>query len=147
MTEKSIKVLMIEDDLGEIELTRESLKFSKVAIDLHCVQNGEQALIYLRRQSPVGTKSRPDLVLLDLNLPRKNGRDVLKEMRSDPHLRSIPVIILTTSSLTEDILKMYELGANCYITKPIGLEQYSKVIQSIQEFWFNTVKLPSFVQS
>ncbi len=143
MTMSPIQVLMVEDDAEDVELTKESLNTSKVTLDLHVVEDGAQALAYLRHENPYEDEPRPDLMLLDLNLPKKNGREVLIEMRNDPNLKAIPVIILTTSDQDEDILKMYELGANCYITKPVGLEQFTKVVSSIEEFWFSIVKLPT----
>ncbi|GJL62017.1 MAG: response regulator [Nitrospirales bacterium] len=138
-----INVLMVEDDEEDVELTKESLKSSKVTLNLQVVEDGEQALFYLRRTPPYTEATRPDLILLDLNLPKKNGREVLAEMRQDDSLRSIPVIILTTSDQEEDVLKTYQLGANCYITKPVGLDQFTKVVCSIDNFWFSIVKLPS----
>ncbi|GJL55653.1 MAG: two-component system response regulator [Nitrospirales bacterium] len=138
-----IHVLMVEDDAEDVVLTKESLTNSKVTLDLHVVEDGEEALLYLRKTPPYASVPRPDVILLDLNLPKKNGREVLSEMQQDIHLRSIPVIVLTTSDQEEDVLKTYELGANCYITKPVGLDQFMKVVNAIDNFWFSIVKLPS----
>jgi len=134
---------MVEDDEEDVELTKESLKSSKVTLNLHVVEDGEQALFYLRQKPPYGEAPRPDLILLDLNLPKKNGREVLAELQQDDTLCSIPVIVLTTSDQEQDVLKTYQLGANCYITKPVGLDQFTKVVSSIDNFWFSIVKLPS----
>ena len=143
MTVKPVHVLMVEDDAEDVMLTKEALSSSKVALDLRVVEDGAQAMAYLRKEGPYGDEPRPDVILLDLNLPKKNGREVLNEMRANENLRAIPVIILTTSDQGDDVLKTYELGANCYITKPVGLEQFSKVVTSIDNFWFSIVKLPS----
>ncbi len=144
MSSKSIHVLMVEDDAEDVMLTKEALSSSKVSLDLQVVEDGAQAMAYLRQEPPYDNAPRPDMILLDLNLPKKNGREVLNEMREDTNLRGIPVIILTTSDQQEDVLKTYELGANCYITKPVGLEQFSKVVSSIDHFWFSIVKLPHY---
>ncbi len=142
MAVKHAEILLVEDDPGDIDLTRETLKEGKVLINLNVVRDGVQALQYLRREGPYGDSPRPDLVLLDLNLPKKDGREVLSEIKNDPNLRSIPVIILTTSDADSDILKTYGLGGNCYITKPVGLAQFTRVVQGIEDFWFSLVKLP-----
>ncbi|WP_447971309.1 response regulator [Nitrospira sp. M1] len=138
----SVHILMVEDDEEDVVLTKESLTNSKVTLDLHVVEDGEEALLYLRKAQPYASATTPDVILLDLNLPKKNGREVLSEMREDDLLRSIPVIILTTSDQEEDVMKTYKLGANCYITKPVGLEQFMKVVTAIDNFWFSIVKLP-----
>ncbi|MCA9472480.1 MAG: response regulator [Nitrospirales bacterium] len=137
-----IHVLMVEDDEEDVELTKVALSKSKVALDLQVVENGAEAMSYLKKAPPYQDRPRPDLILLDLNLPRKNGREVLADLQNDESLRLIPVIILTTSDQDEDVLRTYELGANCYITKPVGLEQFSKVVNAIDHFWFSIVKLP-----
>ncbi|MGB0909584.1 MAG: response regulator [Nitrospirales bacterium] len=142
MNGSPIHILMVEDDEEDVELTKESLVSSKIALDLQVVEDGAQALAYLRKEPPFEQSVKPDLILLDLNLPKKNGREVLSAMRGDSNLKTIPVIILTTSDQDADVLRTYELGANCYITKPVGLTQFSKVVSSIEGFWFSIVKLP-----
>ncbi len=140
---KSIEILLVEDNPGDADLAREALENSKVRNNLHVVGDGEAAMAFLRRHGKYAAAPRPDLVLLDLNLPKKDGREVLAEVKADDVLKRIPVVILTTSKAEEDILKTYNLHANCYITKPIDLNQFIKVVQSIEEFWFTIVKLPS----
>ena len=139
---KSIEILLVEDNPGDVDLTREALETSKMRNTLHVVGDGEAAMAFLRREGKYAAVLRPDLVLLDLNLPKKNGREVLAEIKSDADLKRIPVVILTTSRAEEDILKTYNLYANCYITKPIDLNQFIKVVQAIEDFWFTIVKLP-----
>jgi CheY-like chemotaxis protein len=137
-----IEILLVEDNPGDVDLAREALETGKVRNTLHVVSDGEAAMAFLRRQGQYANAPRPDLVLLDLNLPRKDGREVLAEVKSDPDLKRIPVVILTTSKAEEDILKSYNLHANCFITKPLELNQFIKVVQAIEEFWFTIVKLP-----
>jgi two-component system response regulator len=143
MMKKDVEILLVEDDAGDVELTKKALKTAKMSVDLHVVQDGAAALKYLKRQNPYRDATRPDLILLDLNLPKKDGREVLGEIKGDRTLRSIPVIILTTSESDFDIAKCYDLGANCYLTKPIGFEAFIKVVHEIDDFWFSLVKLPS----
>ncbi|MBX6771275.1 MAG: response regulator [Chloroflexi bacterium] len=138
-----VEILLIEDNPGDVRLTIEALRDGKVRNHLNVVTDGVEALLYLRRQGRYAAAPRPDLILLDLNLPRKDGREVLAEIKADPHLRSIPVVILTTSQADQDILKSYELNANCYITKPVDLDQFIAVVRSIEDFWFTVVTLPS----
>jgi two-component system response regulator len=138
-----IDILLVEDDQADVELTREALKDSKLNINIHVVRDGVDALSFLRKQPPYEKAPRPDLILLDINMPRKNGRETLQEVREDEHLRSIPVVVLTSSNSDDDIIKSYEIGANCYITKPVGFEQFVKVVKTIEKFWFTIVKLPS----
>ena len=138
----TIDVLLVEDSPGDVRLTREALKDAKVHISLHVVSDGVQAMAFLRHESPFADSPRPDLILLDLNLPKKDGREVLKEIKESASLGSIPVVILTTSASDLDILKSYSLHANCYITKPVDLEGFLKVVQSIDHFWLSVVKLP-----
>jgi chemotaxis family two-component system response regulator Rcp1 len=140
---RAVEILLVEDNLGDIRLTREALKECKVHNNLHVVTDGHEALAFLRREGPYASKPRPDLVLLDLNLPKKNGRSVLAEIKSDPALKRIPVVILTTSQAEEDILRAYELNVNCYVTKPVDLDQFVKVVKSIEDFWLTIVKLPT----
>jgi CheY-like chemotaxis protein len=138
-----IKILLIEDNPGDVDLTREALAISRLHNSLDVVNDGEAAMAFLLRQGKYAEALRPDLVLLDLNLPKKDGREVLHEIKSNDDLKSIPVVILTTSKAEEDISCTYQLHANCFITKPIDLTQFIKLIQTIEEFWFIIVKLPS----
>ena len=137
-----IEILMVEDNPDDVDLTKEALKEAKVRNNLHTVDDGVQALAFLRREKAYTDMPRPDLILLDLNLPKKDGREVLEEIKSDGDLRRIPVVVLTTSQAEEDILKVYNLNANCYITKPVDFDRFVKVVKSIEEFWFTVVKLP-----
>ncbi|MBI5197982.1 MAG: response regulator [Nitrospirae bacterium] len=121
----------------------EALKEGKVKNRIHVARDGEEALAVLRRREGHAAVPRPDVILLDLNLPRKDGREVLSEIKRDPDLRKIPVVVLTTSKAEEDVLRAYELNANCYITKPVDLDQFIKVVQAIEDFWFTIVRLPS----
>ncbi len=137
-----IEVLLIEDNLGDVRLTQEALKRSKLLINLHVLGDGIDALLYLHRDGKYAAATRPDLILLDLSLPKKDGREVLAEIKADQELRSIPVVILTSSEADQDILKAYTLHANCYVTKPVGLQEFLTVVKSIEDFWFMLVKLP-----
>lgn len=139
---KQLEILLVEDDPADVELTQWSMKESKIATKLHVVEDGIEALDFLRRNGKYADAPRPDLILLDLNLPRKDGRTFLAEMRTDADLKSIPVVVLTTSEAEEDVVKSYRLGANCYITKPVGLAEFTRVVNSIEEFWFTIVRLP-----
>ena len=139
---KTVEILLVEDNPGDVGLTRETLKDSKLLNHMSVVENGVEAMAYLRRQGKYGNAARPDLVLLDLNLPKKDGHQVLAEIKADEQLRRIPVVVLTTSSAEQDILKTYDLHANCYIIKPVNLDQFSAVVRAIEEFWFTIVKLP-----
>lgn len=136
------QILLIEDNPGDVRLTIEILKESHLLNQIHTVKDGIDAMDFLRHQGKYADAPRPDLVLLDLNLPKKDGREVLAEIKEDPALRCIPVVILTTSEAEQDILKSYNLHANCYITKPVDLEKFITVIRSIQDFWLTIVKLP-----
>ena len=140
---KPIDILMVEDNPGDADLTREALENSKFHNHLHVVGDGEKAMAFLHREGPYKDAPRPGLILLDLNLPRKDGREVLAEIKADDSLKRIPVVILTTSSAEEDILKTYNLHANCFITKPIDLNQFLHVVKSIEDFWLSIVVLPS----
>ena len=139
---KPIEILLVEDNPGDADLAREALDDNKLHNRLHVVADGERAMAFLRRQGQYSEAPRPDLILLDLNLPRMDGRQVLAEIKGDPDLKRIPVVILTTSRSEEDVLKSYNLHANCYITKPIRLDQFLKVVKSIQDFWMCIVVLP-----
>ena len=134
--------LLVEDNPGDVRLTQEALKNHKVQNNLHVVTDGEEAMNFLRRQGKHKNAPRPDIVLLDLNLPRKDGREVLAEIKSDPDLKAIPVVIITSSEAEQDIIKSYNLNANCYVTKPVDLDQFIKVVQSVKDFWLTIVKLP-----
>jgi len=137
-----IVVLLVEDSPGDVRLTREALKDAKVQINLHVAVDGIEAMAFLARDPPHERAPRPDLILLDLNLPRKDGREVLKEIKESAALMSIPVVILTTSAHAEDVIDSYRLHANCYITKPVDLEGFLTVVRSIDDFWLTIVKLP-----
>jgi two-component system, chemotaxis family, response regulator Rcp1 len=138
----AVEILLVEDNLGDIRLTQVALKDSRIANTLNVVKDGVEALAYLRRQSPYENAARPDLILLDLNLPRKDGREVLQEIKEDDELKRIPVVVLTTSSADEDILRSYNLHANCFITKPVDLNSFVTIVKSIEHFWFQIVRLP-----
>jgi CheY-like chemotaxis protein len=135
------RILLVEDNAGDVRLTREALREAEVAVDLVAVPDGEQALAFLRGEGaqPGG---RPDLVLLDLNLPKKNGLEVLEEIKADPELRRIPVIMLTTSSSARDIAACYDRGVNCYVVKPLELDDFTRLVQAINRFWFEVAQLP-----
>jgi CheY-like chemotaxis protein len=139
---RPVKILMVEDNPDDVDLTIEALKDGKIRNEMYVVNNGVDALAFLRKEGEYEGMPRPDVILLDLNLPKKNGREVLAEIKSDPDLIMIPVVVLTTSEAEEDILKAYKLHANCYITKPVDFEQFIKVVKSIEQFWFSVVKLP-----
>ena len=139
---RHIEILLVEDSPSDALLTREALKTSKLMNNLHVVENGVDAIAFLRREGPYAHVPPPDLILLDLNLPKKDGREVLREIKADDDLRAIPVVVLTSSDAEEDILKSYKLNANCYITKPVEFDKFVKVVRSIREFWFAVVTLP-----
>ena len=142
MSDLPIRILLVEDDPGDADLTREYLAEAKIALNLNVVEDGIKAMAYLRREGNYHEAVHPDLILLDLNLPKKSGQEVLRDIKSDTSLRRIPVVVLTTSDDDEDILKSYDLGANCFVTKPVGLDQFAKIVKSIEEFWLTVVKLP-----
>jgi len=139
---RSVEILLVEDNPGDVRLTQEALKDNKVHNHLHIVGDGVEALAFLRKEGQYAGSPRPDLILLDLNLPKKDGRQVLAEIKADTQLRRIPVVVLTTSKAEEDILRVYDLSANCYITKPVDFEQFIRVVRSIEDFWLAMVKLP-----
>jgi two-component system, chemotaxis family, response regulator Rcp1 len=138
-----IDILLVEDNPGDVRLTKEALSDAKVLNRLTVAVDGLEALAALRREGRFANAPRPDIILLDLNLPRKDGRAVLAEIKKDPDLRRIPVIVLTTSKAEEDVLRTYDLHANCYIPKPLDLEQFITVVKSIEDFWFTVARLPS----
>jgi two-component system, chemotaxis family, response regulator Rcp1 len=137
-----IDILLVEDNPGDVKLTIEALKEAKVLNHLHVVVDGVEAMAFLRREDRFADRPRPDIIFLDLNLPRKSGREVLAEIKSDPSLRRIPVVVLTTSQAEQDILSSYDLHANCFITKPVDLEQFFEVVRTVEGFWLSVVKLP-----
>ena len=139
---KHVDILLVEDSPADILLTREAFEQSRILNTIHVAEDGIQAMDFLHRSGSFASVPRPDLILLDLNLPRKNGREVLAEIKSDPDLKLIPVVVLTTSSAEEDILKAYNLHANCYVVKPIGFDNFMEAMQSIRHFWFSIVTLP-----
>jgi CheY-like chemotaxis protein len=138
-----IEVLLVEDDPGDVLLIREAFEFNKLHNNLNVVSDGEQALAYLRNEGEYARALRPDLVLLDLNLPRKDGREVLAEVKTDERLRAIPVVVLTTSEAEEDVLKSYELHANAYVTKPVDFDRFVSIVRQIDDFFVSVVRLPS----
>lgn len=139
---RPVEVLLVEDNLGDVRLTREALKEGKVLNRLNVVTDGTEALAYLRKEGKYAEVPSPDLILLDLNLPKRDGREVLADIKSDDQLKRIPVVILTTSEDKQDVLRSYSLHANCYITKPVDLEQFIDVVKSIEDFWLGIVVLP-----
>ena len=140
--DQPIEILLVEDNPGDVRLTLEVMKDARVRNHMSMVKDGVEALAFLRREGDFADAPRPDLILLDLNLPKKDGREVLADIKADPTLRRIPVVVLTVSKDEEDILKSYDLYANCYVTKPINMEQFVAVVRSIEDFWLTIVKLP-----
>ena len=138
-----IEILLVEDNPGDERLTREALKEGKVYNNLHWVKDGVDALDFLHQRGSHSGAPRPDIILLDLNLPKKDGREVLQEIKSHDTLKRIPVVVLTTSKAEEDVVRTYNLHANCYVTKPVDLDQFIGVVKSIEQFWFSVVKLPA----
>lgn len=143
--ERPIEILLVEDNPGDVRLTIEAFKEGKVCNKLNVVEDGAEAMLYLHNEGKYSNVPKPDLILLDLNLPKKDGREVLVEIKSDKELKKIPVVILTTSQAEQDILKSYELNANCYVSKPVEFNQFLNVIKSIEDFWLSVVKLPTSV--
>ena len=139
---KLIDILLVEDNPADARLTREAFIDSKMVNTLHHVQNGDEAMAFLYRKPPYADAPRPDVVLLDLNMPGMDGRAVLAEMKADPHLKTIPVVVLTTSEADEDIVRSYELHANCYVTKPVDFDKFVTIVQAIDDFWVSVVRLP-----
>lgn len=142
MTGRPIEILLVEDNAGDVRLTREALRDARVRNNLSVARDGAEAMAMLRKERIYGESPRPDLVLLDLNLPKMNGQQVLATMKTDPDLLRIPVVVLTTSKAEEDVLRSYDLHANAYITKPVDFDQFIKVVKSIDEFWLTVVTLP-----
>jgi two-component system, chemotaxis family, response regulator Rcp1 len=143
MSSRTIEILLVEDNPGDARLTLEAFKEGRILNNLTVVKDGVEALSYLRRLGPYGGARVPDLILLDLNLPRKSGREVLMEIKADPQLKTIPVIILTTSADERDVARAYSQHANCYITKPVDLEQFLNAVHAIEDFWLTLVRLPA----
>lgn len=137
-----IRILLVEDNPGDVRLTREALRDAKMVNELHVASDGVEALAFLRREPPYTTAPRPDLILLDLNLPRVDGREVLSAIKSSPELRTIPVVVLTSSGAEEDVARSYDLHANCYVRKPVELQSFLHVVQTIDDFWLSVVRLP-----
>lgn len=137
-----INILLVDDSADDVEFTLAALRDTKLSNSVHVVSDGVEAMKYLRREGEFASVEKPSLVLLDLNMPKKDGREVLTEMKADPELRKIPVVILTTSQAEEDVVRSYDLHANCYISKPVGLHELSRVVRMIDDFWFGIVKLP-----
>lgn len=140
---RSVEILLVEDNPGDVRLTLEALREAKIYNRVHIVDDGEKAIAFLRRQGDYVNAPNPDLILLDLNLPKKDGREVLAEIKADENIKRIPVVILTTSKAERDILRSYDLQANCYVAKPVDLDQFITVIKSIGDFWLAIVRLPS----
>lgn len=143
MRSRPIDLLLVEDNPGDVELTQEALRESKLHVNLHVAIDGEIALAHLWREGAYADVPRPDLVVLDLNLPKIDGREVLERVKGDPGLASIPIVVMTSSSADEDVARSYELHANCFVTKPLDMDQFDKVVRAIDEFWFTVVRLPS----
>lgn len=142
MEHRCIEILLVEDNPADVRLTKEIFKEAKISNNLNVVENGLEALDYLRKSSKYKSSTRPDIIVLDLNMPKMDGREFLAKVKFDENFKRIPVIVLTTSESEEDILKTYDLLANCYITKPVDLDEFIKVVRFIEEFWLNIVKLP-----
>jgi chemotaxis family two-component system response regulator Rcp1 len=139
---KPVEILLVEDNPGDVRLTMEALKEGRLLNHVSVAEDGVEALAFLRQEGKYAAEVRPDLILLDLNLPKKDGREVLAEIKEDPDLRQIPVVVLTTSTAEQDVLETYDLHANCYINKPVDFEQFIKVVKSVGDFWFSVVILP-----
>jgi len=146
-TPRLAELLLVEDNPADILITREAFADFKITNTLHVVEDGEEAMAFLRREEPYANAPRPDLILLDLNLPRKNGREVLAEIKADPQLKYIPVIVLTTSQSEDDVLRAYGEGASCYIVKPVGFQNFAQAIKEIHNFWFHLVVFPPEVEN
>lgn len=140
---RAVEILLVEDNPGDVRLTMEALKEGKLLNHVSVAEDGVEALAFLRQEGKYAGRARPDLILLDLNLPKKDGREVLAEIKAAPELKHIPVVVLTTSTAEHDVLKTYDLHANCYINKPVDLEQFIEVVKSVGDFWFSVVILPS----
>ncbi len=142
MTISPVEILLVEDDPGDIELIQETIKSAKIKIKLQIVNNGADAISYLKKEDSYSDKNEPGLVILDLNLPLKSGMDVLDEIKSNEELKHIPIIVMSTSDQESDVIKSYKLGANSYVTKPMGIDEFSHIVSTIEDFWLSIVKLP-----
>jgi CheY-like chemotaxis protein len=142
MHPRLIDILLVDDDEGDVVLAKRALQNGKIFNTMHVAKDGVEAMEFLQQTGKHADAPRPDLILLDLNMPRKDGREVLSDIKQDPHLRSIPVVVLTTSDSELDVANMYDLHANCFVTKPVDLEQFTKIVKEIKQFWFSVVKLP-----
>lgn len=140
---RPIEILLVEDSPDDVDLTKEAFEAGKMKNNLHVAEDGEEAMLFLRKEGKFAGSPRPDIILLDLNLPKKSGKEVLEDVKQDEELMDIPVVILTTSAAEEDILRSYQLHANCYITKPVDLNKFLDIVKTIETFWFSIVKLPS----
>lgn len=140
--DKPVEILLVEDNPADVDLTRLSLKQSRIRNNLHVVMDGVEAIQFLRNEGPYENALRPDLILLDLNLPKKDGRQVLSEIKNDPDLTDIPTVVLTSSDAEQDVVKSYKLHANCYVRKPVDFDQFVNIVREIEDFWFTVVKLP-----
>jgi chemotaxis family two-component system response regulator Rcp1 len=147
LASRPVEILLVEDNPGDARLTLEALREGKIRNNLHHVKDGVEALAFLRREDLYAEVPAPDIILLDLNLPRKDGREVLAELKEDPVLRCIPVVVLTTSEAEQDIVKSYSLHANCYITKPVDLDKFITIVRAIEDFWLAIVRLPTAVEA
>ena len=143
MNTKPVEILLVEDNEGDVGLVEEVFEEAKIRNIIHVTEDGEEAMLFLNKESPYKDAPTPDIILLDLNLPQKDGREVLEEIKTDENLKRIPVVILTTSKAEEDIVKSYDLHANSYITKPVDFDQFIRVVKSIEDFWLEVVRLPS----
>jgi chemotaxis family two-component system response regulator Rcp1 len=140
---RTMEILLVEDNPGDIRLTQEAFREGNLKTNLSVVQDGVEAMAFLRQEGKYAQVPRPDVIILDLNLPKKDGREVLAELKQDPHLKRIPVVVFTSSKAEQDILRAYDLYANCYITKPVDLEEYIELVSDVEAFWLRVVKLPS----
>ncbi len=144
---RHVNILLIEDNIGDVRLTQEAFKEGNIAINLEVTMDGVEAIKFLKKEAPYESVFIPDLILLDLNLPKRDGREVLEEIKTDEKLKRIPVVVLTTSNAKQDILKTYNLHVNCYINKPVDFDKFSEIIQKIEDFWLTTAILPTMVQN
>jgi len=142
---RPIKILLVEDNPGDVRLTQEAFREGNIQVDLNVARDGVEAVAYLRAEAPFEEATRPDLILLDLNLPKKDGREVLSDIKNDSELKRIPVVVLTTSNAEADILKTYNLHVNCYINKPVDFDRFFDIVQKIEDFWLSTAVLPSMI--
>ena len=143
---RPVNILLVEDNPGDVRLTQEALKEGRIDVNLEVIMDGVEAVKYLHKQPPYENALTPDLILLDLNLPKKDGREVLADIKMDEHLKKIPVIVLTTSKSEQDVMKSYKLHVNCYINKPVEFDEFFEIVKKIEEFWLGTAILPSLIE-